>query len=332
LLRSPLLHFLLIGALLFALHAALAPSSSIRVIEVHRSEIAERVALFERQMGRAARPSEIRAIQDQVVDDALWLDQARALGLDRIDAVVRQRLVLNMRFLEGGDAARSDDELYARALELGLDRSDTVVKRRLIDRVQAIVRAGVRAEPPDEATLRAYFDAKAERWREPPLLDLTHVYLSRDRRGAHTQSDAERLLQDLREHHVAPEAAVERGDPFLGGHRLRGATPSQLVSRLGPDFAAGVAEAETGRWIGPVESAFGSHLVWIHERVESRIPAFEEIRSRVLEDWIDEASERALRAQAARLRERVEIRFVDDPAEAGGAGGIAPARAASAAS
>jgi len=330
--RSPLLHFLLIGALLFALQTALAPSSSVRVIEVRRSEVAERVALFERQIGRAARPPEIQAIEDQAVENALWLDQARALGLDRVDAVVRQRLVLNMRFLEGSESGRSDDDLYARALELGLDRSDTVVKRRLVDRVQAIVRAGVRAEPPDEATLRAHYTATAERWREPPLLDLTHVYLSRDRRGARTRADAESLLRKLREDSVEPEAAVERGDPFLAGHRLRGVTPSQIVSRLGPEFAAGVAEAPTGRWIGPVDSAFGSHLVWIHERIESRVPAFEEIRSRVLADWLDEATERALRAQAARMRERVEIRFVDEPRGARSAGRTVTAKAAPTAS
>jgi hypothetical protein len=312
LLRSPLLHFLILGALLFALRGVFNSPDEAVVIEVPRSEIDERIQLFERQMGRAVAVREAQAIENQVVEDTLWLKQARVLGLHKIDSVVRQRLILNMRFLEGEDSQSSDDELYARAIELGMDESDTVVQRRLIDRVQAILRAAVRANPPDEAALRAHYAARAERWREPALLDLSHVYFSRDRRGEATRSDASTLLEELRSRSVEPDAAVELGDPFLAGHRLRAATPNQIISRLGPEFAAGVEGAEIGRWIGPIDSAFGSHLVWIHGRDASQIPAFDTLRLRVLEDWIDVASDTALREQIVRVRERVVIRIVED--------------------
>lgn len=316
LLRSPLLHFLFAGGLLFALQAAWSrvPESDAAEpprIEVARSEIDERIDAYRRQMGRLPSEAEARAIESQVIENALWLEQAFAIGLHEVDSVVRQRLILNMRFLEGESEA-TDAELVDRAIELGMDKSDTVVQRRLIDRVQAIIRARVRANPPDEETLEAHFRATREQWREAPLLDLSHVYLSRDRRGEKTRADASALLARLQAEALDPETAIALADPFLAGHRLRGATPNRIIARLGPDFAAGVADAPTGRWIGPVESAFGQHLVWIHERLESRIPELSEIRPRVLEDWIEQESRKALREHIEARRQAVQVEILED--------------------
>lgn len=310
-LRSPILHFLLAGILLFVLQGAWSSAPEEPRIEVRRSEIEERVAAYRRQMGRAPSDVETRSIENQVIENALWLQQAFALGLHEIDSVVRQRLILNMRFLEG-ESESSDEELVARAIELGMDKSDTVVKRRLIDRVQAIIRAGVRAQPIEESVLIGHYDATRERWREPALLDLTHVYLSRDRRGDTTRADASALLSRLEDGPIGPDQGVALGDPFLAGHRLRGATPNRIVARLGPIFADGVAHAAAGRWIGPVESAFGQHLVWIHERVESRIPNLEEIRSRVVEDWIEQETRVALRKHVEGRKLVVRIQILED--------------------
>ena len=313
-LRSPLLHFLLLGAALFVIDAALTWAPESPVVEVAQSAIDERLAAYQLQMGRAATPEEALSIETQVIADALWLEQAFALGLLELDPVVRQRLVLNMRFLEG-TSETSEDELVARAIELGMDRSDTVVRRRLIDRVQAIVRAGVRAEPPEAAILAAYYAETAERWREPALLDLSHVYLSHDKRGKLTRADAQALLTKIDAEGLTVEEVIRAGDPFLGGHRLRGASPTRILARLGPSFADGVASAPVESWMGPIESAFGLHLVWLHDRKPSRIPELAEIEKRVLEDWIERESRAALREHIERRRELVEVRIIGDRPE-----------------
>jgi hypothetical protein len=302
---------MLAGALLFALQSAWSSVPEETRIEVSRSEIEERLEAYRRQMGRPPSEVEARAIEDQAIENAIWLDQAFALGLHEIDSVVRQRLILNMRFLEG-QAEASDEELVERAIELGMDKSDTVVQRRLVDRVQAIIRAGVRARPLDEAVLESHFRKTQERWREPPLLDLTHVYLSRDKRGESTRADAEALLTQIAEETLSPESAIALGDPFLAGHRLRGATPNRIVARLGPVFEEGVAGQASGQWFGPVESAFGQHLVWIYERTETRVPQLDEVRSKVVEDWIEQESRAALRKYIEQRRQTVQVRILED--------------------
>ncbi len=309
-LRSPLLHFLLIGALLFGLRLPWSTAAGTSpVVLVDRGEIENRIAAFAARVLRPVTEAEARAIEDQVIDDALWFAKARALGLAETDSVVRQRLVLNMRFLLG-ETDESDEELHRRAVDLGMDESDLVVRRRLVDRAQALVRARIRSEPMDEAALRRYFESNRERWREPPLLDLTHVYFSRDRRGNAAEGDARALLDRLRREKTSPEIAVRLGDPFLGGHSLHLATPNRIVARLGPGFAKAVAKAPVDRWLGPIDSAFGVHLVWIEARRESRIPPFAEIRDRIEQDWIADRTRRALRSETERLRREIPFRLV----------------------
>jgi hypothetical protein len=316
LLRSPLLHFLVLGALLFVAESIWSSVPETPVVEVRQSAIDERVEAYGTQMGRAPTPEERAAITRQVIDEAIWLEDAFALGLHEMDGVVHQRLALNMRFLEGEASADSstDAELVARAFELGMERSDAVVQRRLVDRVQAIVRGEVRARPVEESVIEAHYAATAERWREPALLDLTHVYLSRDKRGDAVAQDAIALQAEIETAGVDPEAAVALGDPFLAGHRLRGASPTRISARLGPDFAAGVEAAPTETWVGPIESAFGQHVVWIHARQPSRIPELSAIRKRVVEDWIEIETRKALQAQIERRREVVEVRILADEA------------------
>ena len=103
--RSPLLHFVLIGGLLFAGQSIWSRVPETPVVEVPRAEIAEAIETYALQMGRAPSQDEARAIERQVVDNALWLEQAYALGLHEVDPVVRQRLLLNMRFLEGDEVS-----------------------------------------------------------------------------------------------------------------------------------------------------------------------------------------------------------------------------------
>ena len=332
--RSPLLHFLILGALLFGVQSFWAGEAEPTTVRVKRGEVETRLAAYQRQMGRVPTEVEAAALERQVVDEAIWLEEAFRLGLEKYDPVVQQRLLLNMRFLEDGgtnagaepgaagsqgpgakSAGSSEGELLARAFELGMHRSDTVVQRRLIDRMQALIRARVRGRGVSPETLFAYYADSAERWREPELFDFTHVYVSRDKHGDEARTRAEALLAELRADALGPEAGVLRGDPFLSGHRLRGASPQRIATRLGPTFLAGpapLAEAPIGEWAGPFDSAFGSHVVWIHDREPSRIPALDEVEDRVREDFFESKSREEIRAHLDEKREQLDVVFVDE--------------------
>ena len=102
-LRAPLLHFLVLGGLLFVLQTGFGRASPPRTVEVLQSEIDERIEAFALQVGRPPDPNETRALADQAIEDAVWLDQAFAVGLPEIDGYETARRI---RALPGGDRVR----------------------------------------------------------------------------------------------------------------------------------------------------------------------------------------------------------------------------------
>jgi parvulin-like peptidyl-prolyl isomerase len=90
------------------------------------------------------------------------------------------------------------------------------------------------------------------------------------------------------------------------------------VERLfGQAFAARVGELPVGRWAGPVESGYGLHLVFVHERTPARLPDLADVRDAVANEWRAVRREEANRAFYEALRARYEI-TVQRPQSAGG--------------
>jgi hypothetical protein len=61
-----------------------------------------------------------------------------------------------------------------------------------------------------------------------------------------------------------------------------------------------------------VASAYGVHLVWIHERSAPELPPFEEVRAKLRYGLLAERGAEAVAAALAELRRGVEVR-VESP-------------------
>ena len=72
----------------------------------------------------------------------------------------------------------------------------------------------------------------------------------------------------------------------------------EVVGLFGEVFADAVLALPPGRWAGPVESGYGSHLVLVTQRTPGRLPALAEVRDHVVRDML-----------AARRAERIEAMY-----------------------
>lgn len=310
LLRQPALHFFAIGALLFAADSYFGrpPSAAAppRPGELSAERLSdERITALQAgwlaTTGVAPGPEATQALIRAELDDELWIAEARRRGLHQSDALVRRRLVRNMRFVAEG-AGKSDDELFEEALELGMDLRDPVVRRRLVQVMKLGVSAAARSEEPTESELRAHLEENRERFSQPARVRLSQVYLSRDRRGDRLVSDAEALLATLAWEDAGPELAAERGDPFLIPAHLPARSDAELTREFGDGFVAGLVGLEPGGWAGPVPSAYGLHLVWLHERVPGAAPSLAAVRVAVRESLLSERADRAVERALRQLR------------------------------
>lgn len=156
--REPLLHFVLIGALLFAFTAWRQQKQDDAEIRITAGEVAQLAAFWETQAQRKPTAEELRGLIEERIDEEVLAREAVRLGLDRDDVIVRRRLAQKMAFV-------SDD--------------------------LAVV------TEPAEADLRAYFDAHKDAYTTPDLYALRHVFFNPDRHGMALDADAQRALQRL---------------------------------------------------------------------------------------------------------------------------------------
>src|SRR5688572_26412834 len=101
LLREPLLHFALVGALIFGSYAWLnrgeSPASDAdRTIRITERELTWLADTSARTWQRAPNESEFEGLIADYLREELLAREARELGLDRDDTVVRRRLAQKM--------------------------------------------------------------------------------------------------------------------------------------------------------------------------------------------------------------------------------------------
>jgi len=320
--RAPVLHFLFIGGLLFivnlewksrTLNNTGKPYSeelviTARQIEQFRSDLTA-------QLGLPPTPQQLQGAIESAIHDELLYREALALGLDKNNPAIRRRLVQIARFVEE-DPDQDEDTLYKLSLKLGLSRSDLVVRRHLVTQMRLVVERvplGKEQPIPTDTELEKFIHQHPKKIMVPQSIRLTHVYLSMDRRGISTETDARRILKELQSESIGPLDAPRIGDPFLLGLHIPWTSHRRLEQLFGSEFANSVMELPIGVWSGPIKSSYGWHIVWIHEKQKDKLPTLEAVRDQVINDVLIERREKRLRETLNELRAKYSIRIEYPP-------------------
>lgn len=134
--REPLIHFLLIGLLLFVLYGALGRGRDDREIRIDDNVLAALTTQFQTTWQRPPTASEMNALVDSYIRDEIF---------------------------------------YREGVALGLDRDDPTIKRRVSQKFMTIAEESEPANPPSDAELGQWLKANAARYAEPSLVTFDHV-------------------------------------------------------------------------------------------------------------------------------------------------------------
>ncbi len=261
-LREPLLHFLLAGALIFAVMAGRGPDVGERRIVVDAAVVAGIVEHHIRAFRRPPTPAEL---------DDLIRDHVRT-------------------------------EIYYReALALGLDRDDDAVKKRLRNKMLAIAATSAEAQAPTEAQLQALIAADPARYAAPPRYWLEQRFIGDDTPAGRAAATAAAAALNAGQ----PASIAAPALPLPG--RFADAGADLLATQFGDEFAASLAALPAGRWVGPVVSGLGLHIVRIERRLASPRPALADVRQRVENDWRRAAIARAEAEDLAALMAKYDV-------------------------
>jgi hypothetical protein len=277
-----LLHFFLIGGLLFA------AKSFVDGRRVEGPEITVQVA-------RDATDAQVA----DAVDEAILLNEARRYSWDTRDPVVFTHLVRNMRFIEP-DSNDTDLALYQRAVDMNMQAHDPIVRSRLLYRAREALGYVPGDRMPTRVQLDAHRQAHRDRFEREARVRFQHVFLSRSKRGDALSTDASSMRERLSA--LSDEPPRGLGDPLPGLRPEQVATASQLEDDYGPELARVVEEAIVGVWRGPAGSVYGLHFVKVVEQQPTQVPALDLIFAEVRDDRLREIREelRAERMEALR--------------------------------
>lgn len=272
LLRDPLLHFILLGVVIFGVYFRVSKTSSKRPDEivVTRGTVESLVTSFSRTWQRPPTEEDVKGLLREYIREEAAYRQAIAMGLDRDDTIVRKRLRQKLEFI-------SED-------------------------------VATRTEPTDDE-LQAFQQAHASLFQTDATFTFRHVYLDPQKRGADLNRDTKRVLMQLRASGAKADLD-SAGDSFLLQRQFERASTAEVRQVLGEQFADGLEKLKPGMWEGPVRSGYGVHLVLVTERSDGRRPSLAEVRNEVRREWLNakrlEATDKFYQALLQRYTIRIE--------------------------
>ena len=188
------------------------------------------------------------------------------------------------------------------AAALGLDRDDTVIRRRLRQKFEFAAEDAFEATPATDAELQAFLDTYPDNFRTEPRFSLRQVHLG-PQRGRALQDDARQMLDRLQA--AGPDADTRTlSDSRLLPAALEHTALGEVARIFGDEFAGALLKAEPGRWVGPVRSGYGLHIVIVDGSEGGQLPALADVRPLVERDFMADRRKRALDAMYAKLLAR----------------------------
>jgi len=208
-----------------------------------------------------------------------------------------------------------EEVLYREAMAMGLDKDDTIIHRRMRQKLEFLTEDTAAAAPPTDADLQGWLDKHPDKFRVEPTLAFSQVYLNADRAVDNASAAASKALAQL-DSAGESVAAAELGDPTMLPHQFPLSRVDEIASVFCDEFARRIAQLEGGRWIGPIQSGYGWHIVYVSERTEGRPKPLSEVREAVQRDWLVARQKEVADVTYSKLREKYAIVVEGLPAQA----------------
>lgn len=149
LLREPLIHFLLLGLVVFGVYTYADRGNGgveqTKQIRLTIGDLSQMVLVFRSQWRRDPTSEELRSLVEEKVHEEV---------------------------------------LYREALALGIDKGDTIVKRRMAQKMQFLAEDVAAAREPAPEELGTWYEANRDQFAFPPRVSFRPLFLARSPRSA----------------------------------------------------------------------------------------------------------------------------------------------------
>ena len=207
-----------------------------------------------------------------------------------------------------------EEVMFREAIALGFDQQDTIVRRRLVQKMDFFIQDNIAVSDAHDDQLTAYYQANSDKYLIPLKFSFEHVYYQADTEGATIARD----LQRLQNNQVSADGV---GTAFMWQSTYKNMTVTQIEAIFGDNFAQALVEIsqefpehEAPRWVGPIDSHYGRHLIYLQRVEQPHLQPMADILDVIAVDWEQEqiAQEKAKQWHAIRNKYIVVEEFSID--------------------
>jgi hypothetical protein len=292
-LKQPLLHFLLLGALLFVVYQQRSTPATAEM----GAPVDDNVIIVDRNA-----LLDYMQYQAQAFEPAIFNERLNAMAPEE-----REQIIANYV---------REEALYREALRMHMDQGDYIIKQRLVQKVEFLLENLVAdSVNPTEEQLAAFFAERHDEYRSAPVYSFTHIFFDKEKEGLETARQRATELLTASEA-IAPADAAQYGDRFPFPQNYVERARDFVVNNFSADFVVELDKLQpsASQWRGPLESRYGIHLVMLVDRTEPVLPGLAEIRERVLDDYRYQVLVSDREAAEQEVVDGYEVRVNLDPA------------------
>lgn len=248
--NEPLVQFLILGMLLFLLSSYIRQrrDKQSREIIIDNARIGMMIMNYKTQTGDLPNKQELDGMIENYITEEISYREARKMGLDKDDEIIRRRLSQKFNFLQ-------------------TDLTEV-------------------AQPSDR-DLEQFYSQHPELFQTEATVRFSHVYFSADNS---TDSIARKraliVLGELKTSNL--QRAPEKGDRFPLQYDYSDQAAVDIQQAFGDKpILKELFRAPLNTWVGPVQSGYGWHLIYVTKIDSAVMIPFDSIREEVKAQYME---------------------------------------------
>ena len=178
-----------------------------------------------------------------------------------------------------------EEILYREAIILGLDKEDRIIKRRLAQKISFLKQESIPNKPTNDELMN-YFKANKEQYFIESTYTFTHYFFSADNNSDERSKISYKDLLNDRE---------ISSDPFFLGKNFVNVTLKNIESNFGKKFSLSFSNITLNEWIGPIESSFGHHIIFVSNQDIGYYPDIRVVLKQVEIDLLQDKRDQAVK-------------------------------------
>ena len=190
-----------------------------------------------------------------------------------------------------------EEILYREALKLGLDKEDRIIKRRLAQKI-SFLKQESNPNSPSKDDLIKFFNDNREKYFISATYTFTHYFFSSEKNSEERSLAAYKDINNNKN---------IKADPFFLGKNFVDVNLQKIQSDFGDEFSSYFNNIELNKWIGPIQSPFGHHIIYVNNYKDAYLPDINNVLKQVEIDLLQDKRDKSLKEYLDNIKSEYTI-------------------------